>query len=333
MTNAIQTSPKIDRSSLIPPDQLRTLSRRSPSALASRLLFDYTLIVAAAAVCEVYWNPLVYILAVMVIGARQVGIGSIALHDGAHRMLARNKVVNDWVAQAIGFSVGMPIFEDFHGYRKQHFEHHQCTNTHDDPDGWNYEQFYAMPRWKGALLLLQALCGVIFLALFVRFLSNQWKTNKVRGLVAILCVFTVAIGYWGGVYAVQVGVLYGVIPLATWGAFVNLIRGLAEHYPENEFERGKDFPPLFRTREILNSWFDQVFVATRGVNFHLSHHLIPSVPFYNLPRLQQVLAQSETYQQYAHITRGYHQFLMEYFFKRNKPCFDAGVSQPMALNR
>ena len=321
---------KIARAELINHSVVRQLSKRRPATLAARLVLDYAIMAAAIVICELYWHPALYVLAIMTIGARQAGIGSVALHDGVHRLLARNKRVNDLMGRILGLTVGVPIVEDFDGYRIRHFAHHRCTNTDEDPDAWLHEKFYDVPRWKGALFLLQALLGMVFVSLFVAFILRQYKSNKVvfLGLAGSLIALTAGVALQ--FYPAVLIVLYVVIPLATWGLFVNLIRGLAEHYPENEFQRGDDFPEVFRSRDILNTWFDQFFVATRGVNFHLSHHLIPNVPFYRLPALQRELAKSEPYRKYAHVTRGYHRFLLEYFFQRSEP---AGLEATTGLQQ
>ena len=73
---------KISRSALIDSSVVRRLSKRQPSALVSRLALDYAIMVAAIVICEFYWHPLLYVLAIMTIGARQAGIGSVALHPG-----------------------------------------------------------------------------------------------------------------------------------------------------------------------------------------------------------------------------------------------------------
>ena len=319
-----QSVGKISRSELIDGSTARKLSQRRPFALASRLLLDYAIMAAAVVMCELYWHPVVYVLAIMTIGARQAGIGSVALHDGVHRLLARNKRVNDLIGRCLGLSVGVPIVEDYDLYRQRHFAHHRCTNTEEDPDAWIHQKFYDVSRLKGALFLLQALFGVVFFSLFVSFLIRQWKSDKVVFLGVVACIAALITGVALRFYPAVLLLQYAVVPLATWGLFVNLIRGLAEHYPENEFQRGEGFPEVFRSRDILNTWFDQLFVATRGVNFHLSHHLIPNVPFYRLPELQRELAKSKPYQKYAHITHGYHSFLLEYFFQRATP---AGLKQ------
>jgi fatty acid desaturase len=105
---------------------------------------------------------------------------------------------------------------------------------------------------------------------------------------------------------------------------VDQIRSLAEHYPEDVFLRDAQIPEVFRTRDVINSWFDSAFVVTRGVNYHLSHHLCPQIPFYNLADLQTQLAESPVYQQYAHVTYGYHRVLAEYFFHRAEPVGHVG---------
>src|SRR5438445_11912 len=50
---------------------------------------------------------------------------------------------------------------------------------------------------------------------------------------------------------------------------------------------------------------EKFLLAPHNVHYHVDHHLYPSVPYYNLPRLHaQLLAQPE-YMARAHITDGY----------------------------
>jgi fatty acid desaturase len=43
------------------------------------------------------------------------------------------------------------------------------------------------------------------------------------------------------------------------------------------------------TRTTLASWWERLLLAPNRVNFHLEHHLLMTVPFYNLPRLHRLL--------------------------------------------
>jgi fatty acid desaturase len=66
----------------------------------------WAVIIAAGAVFVIWPNPLTYILAVMLIGARQLGL-AILMHDAAHGALHPNAKLNDWMAEWLcGSAVG-----------------------------------------------------------------------------------------------------------------------------------------------------------------------------------------------------------------------------------
>jgi fatty acid desaturase len=80
---------------------------------------------------------------------------------------------------------------------------------------------------------------------------------------------------------------------------INRIRATAEHL------RVPATHELNATRTVLPSWWERLLIAPYGVNFHLEHHLFPSVPGYNLRRLHRGLMQDPEFAERAHITRGY----------------------------
>ena len=240
------------------------------------------------------------------------------MHDGAHHLLCESRVWNDRLAQLLCWFVLLPLIESFSSYRKNHFQHHRSANTDDDPDAELTERLYRPARWKACIALLLPLTGVLLPAAVLSFLTRNARCHRIAVIALITGAILIACGMLYQIYAVELLFWYWIVPLATWGIFTNQLRALAEHYPENQFGRKDQTPEVFRTRDIINSWFDQWFIVTRGVNFHLSHHLCPQVPFYNLPRLQSILAQSYLYHRYAHVTQGYHRVLTEYFFQRHE---------------
>lgn len=310
-------SKKVVPSSLLSRDVRARLTSLSPLKMASCLAIDFGLIAFAVLVCEAFANPVVYVLGVMLIGGRQAGIGDIGMHHGVHRTLVRNRKLNDLLGRTLSWLVAAPILTGYDAYRNHHLNHHRDANTHEDPDHEYFERVYEMPRWKAALLLVAPLTGVLYVLAIANNFRKSLRTKPLKVLVVSLGIVALIVGCYLGWYLCRLLVCYWFVPLATWGVFANQIRALAEHYPESEFQRGNDFPDVFRTREIINSWFDQCFLVTRGLNYHLSHHLCSQVPFYNLHELQQELAKSPLYQQHAHVTRGYHRFLFEYFGKRS----------------
>ena len=81
-------------------------------------------------VVAVWPNPLTFLLAVAIIGSRQLGI-SILMHDGAHGSLAKSEKLNLWLSQ---WFCAYPVFAETRAYRRYHLQHHARTQQEDDPD-------------------------------------------------------------------------------------------------------------------------------------------------------------------------------------------------------
>ncbi len=236
----------------------------APFSVATRLVFDYGLIILAIVLCEDFWHPVLYLVAVMIIGARQAGIGSVALHDGVHRMLSRNRRLNDLLGRSMCATVCTSILMGFDPYRESHFAHHRVANTERDPDVWIVDKFYSMPRWKAVLAFVLPLTGVLFVLAVGRYITKNWRQHPLGAGIVLTVTAALLVGWYAGFYPAVLAVMYWFVPLATWGIFINQLRALAEHYPENEFQRGADFPRVFRTRDVINSWFDATFHCHEG---------------------------------------------------------------------
>src|ERR1700759_1262122 len=87
-------------------------------------------IIAAIALVTIWPNPLTWLLAVMVVGARQLGL-AILMHEAAHGGLQSNKTINEWVGQWL---CAVPVGADLASYRSYHLQHHKFTQQPEDPD-------------------------------------------------------------------------------------------------------------------------------------------------------------------------------------------------------
>ena len=67
---------------------------------------------------------------ITVIAARQHALGTLG-HDGAHRLICRNRVLNDLLANIL---CTWPLMSNLSGYRAFHFEHYRKVGTPDDPE-------------------------------------------------------------------------------------------------------------------------------------------------------------------------------------------------------
>jgi fatty acid desaturase len=303
------TPPPLVRHAMISRERLAQLSRLDPGRVFRAVAFDYCVIAAAVVASEIWWSPALYAVAVMAIAGRLMGTLSIGLHDGAHRLIVRDRKRNDRLARLLLLPA---LIVSLAEYREQHFAHHRHINGAPDPDLIDYQNWYAASRWRRAWRLLAALIGLRVLIPVARVvLRGAWHERIVAIAVPGVLVAGVALH----ITPLRLIALYWIVPLMTWAMFINILRAVAEHYPPSTAGRHTD-NPVFLTRDVRSSWFDAAFVVTRGVNYHLTHHLFPSVPYYRLATLHHEISSTRIYRDNAHVTRGYHRVLWEVVFDR-----------------
>ena len=280
---------RIPARELISPDALALLRERIEWKGIALIAHAWTVILGSIALVAIFPNPLTYIVAVILIGSRQLGL-AILMHDGAHGCLSRNEKRNLFLSQ---WFCAYPIFAETLAYRRYHLTHHMRTQQEDDPDlvlsapfpitrasyrrkFWRdisgqtgYEQRKAQiqnalgdPAWPWRQRLRH----------FNEKLGPQILTN------AILFAGLAAAGVWW-VYP-----LLWLVPLLTWQMVITRIRNIADHAVISD---GDD--PLRNTRTTMANLIERALIAPYFVNYHLEHHLLYYVPCYNLPKLHAVL--------------------------------------------
>ncbi len=283
-------------------EELRDLSALNPLRSTFHIVAEWTLILSAIFLCQRFFNPVVYLLTVAFIGARQHAL-LILMHDGVHYRLFRNRSLNDWTAEIV---LAWPNLISARAYRRNHFAHHRHLNTGQDPD-WTRRQgdaSWVFPQhwYRLALLMLRDLSGlgaVYYLKLAVMLLSKDVGVS--RGFLAARYGFytcIIALLAWFG--ALHLLLMYWLVPLFTWMVVIFRVRSIAEH---SAIEGRAN--AYAQTRSTRASLLEHVFVAPKNVNYHIEHHFYPSVPFYRLPQLHRVLMSKSEFNESVHITRSY----------------------------
>jgi len=112
------------------PDELIALKRKSDLRGGWMILHAWAVIFGAMAMVVWWPNPLTFVLAVAIIGARQLGLAVLS-HEAAHGLLANRLWLNDlegtWLTNDI-------LFGDMYAYRRYHVMHHRFTQQKNDPD-------------------------------------------------------------------------------------------------------------------------------------------------------------------------------------------------------
>src|SRR5262245_35816048 len=132
MTAAAAGAPRrrIAARELVTHAQLAELRERVEWKGIALIAHAWAVILGAIALVALLPNPLTYVLAVVLIGSRQLGL-AILMHEGAHRCFSRNEARNIALSQWL---CAYPIFADTLAYRRYHLAHHAHTQQADDPD-------------------------------------------------------------------------------------------------------------------------------------------------------------------------------------------------------
>lgn len=273
---------------LLTPEQEARLRRRSNLMGAWLVFHAWAVILGAAALFVLMPNPLTFVLAVVLIGGRQLGL-AILMHDASHRALFANARVNDWAGSRL---CGNPVGASLKRYRPYHLQHHRHTQRADDPD-WGLSAPFPISRASFRRKAARDLLGVTgyqrrreqFLAAVGD--AQGWSARLVRlwaaerGFLAsnllLLALATIA-GVWWAYFALWL------VPLMTWYQFVSRIRNIAEHavVPDNDDR-------LRNTRTTLTNPMMRAILAPYWVNYHLEHHLFVYTPCWRLPLAHRML--------------------------------------------
>ncbi|KUF10146.1 fatty acid desaturase family protein [Pseudoponticoccus marisrubri] len=296
-------------------EEIRALSGRSDLWGVGLLLHCWGLIFGAVALFHLWPNPLSFLLAVMVVGSRQLGL-AILMHEAAHNALFRTPWLNAWAGEWL---CGRPIIADLPEYRHYHLRHHRYTQTERDPDLVLSKPF---PTTRASLRrkLVRDITGQTGLKLraaqvmfaFKMAGDTEGATSQdlaqafagpvlLRAVLANVVLFALfwAVGAWWTWFALWL------LPLLTWFQMVLRIRNIAEH---GAVAFSDD--PLKNTRTTLAGPLERLFLAPYWVNYHLEHHLVMHVPAYRLPRLHALL-QAKGLGARMTVARGYGQVLRQ----------------------
>ena len=114
----------------VSPEERRELLAISDARAWRSIALDWGLVGASFALVATFPNPLTVLVAIAIIGGRQLGF-AILMHEAAHRILLRDRRWNDWVGNWL---CAYPVYLDVYPYRNYHLKHHAKTWTADDPD-------------------------------------------------------------------------------------------------------------------------------------------------------------------------------------------------------
>ncbi len=267
-------------------EEIRDLVAPSDVRAWGSIVLNWTIVFAAAALVARWPNPLTIVTALVLIGGRQLACAAI-MHDAAHRALFSNRALNDWAGNWLA---AYPVWSDTDRYRPYHMQHHAKTAGPDDPDLGLVTPFPISARslrrkvWRD----LSGQTGWKFAkASWSRTFGRMHRDRRARraalgALVSNLALVAVfALSGHPALYLLWLGAWFTTYTLVT------RVRAIAEHALTPAALDPND--PLNNTRTVVARWWERLICAPNRLNYHLEHHLLMTVPHYNLPRMHQLL--------------------------------------------
>ncbi|MDH1281557.1 fatty acid desaturase [Ectopseudomonas chengduensis] len=250
------------------------LMRQSTLKSICYIAFEY-LIIAFSVCLVVSWSYWFIPLAVILVGSRQRAL-VVLVHEGAHRNLSSIVLLNDVMTKLF---CALPMLISLDSYRYIHGEHHRFLGDPEkdsdylhDPDlvrkGWvklYCSEFLSMESWLGnafgyPVALRLASIGLLWWGVVVGLMFYFFGLETVV-VFAILWILSRATVYHAIISFVIISDHVGLVP----GGIMNFAR----NHPSTGF-----------LRKMVHPHFN---------GLHLTHHLLPTVPYHNLKKVHEFL--------------------------------------------
>ena len=202
-------------------------------------------------------------------------------HEATHQ----TPFASVWVNEVVGRLCGVVLLLPFEWFRYFHLAHHRWTNIAGrdpeleglKPETWRAWVWHVsgLPYWAAQVRLLGQLCAGRGMAQFVPAGARGRVVAEARGMALIyLCV---AVSLWWSPVLVWVWLVPALL-----GQPVLRLYLLAEH---------GDCPQLSDMFQNTRTTFTTALVRFLAWNmpYHVEHHVMPQVPFHQLPALHGLM--------------------------------------------
>lgn len=288
--------------------KLNECTQLNPWVTLVRLVLDWLIIICTIIYSELLNHPIVYLLAVLIIGARMHALG-VLMHDIVHYRFFKKRSLSDLMGNMI---VCWPLFFTLEAYRDQHLRHHSQLNSDQDPDLYRRKDHpdwqFPMTRWQLMVIMVKDALGLNLFQYGQKIVTIRKNNKKLKldskkvdlvYLIKMLSYQTIVFGLVIYSFGFKVVLLYWIVPIATSLKLIKRFRAIAEHFA---IPTGK-YAEL--TRTTLANSLETFFIGAHGINYHVEHHRFPAIPWYNLESFHRHVMKTGELKTWGHISYGY----------------------------
>ncbi|MGB7369910.1 fatty acid desaturase family protein [Erythrobacter sp.] len=284
-------------------DEQKALSKCNVAMGMLTIAAQWGMILGALTLATYFDSFLLAMASFVVIATRQHAL-AILMHEAAHGNLTGSQKRDEWLSD---FLLSFPLMVSTKLYRVHHLKHHARLGFPDDPDANDND-------WPTSVVgfirtVISDVTGLNFIRSLrtaqsfsvISVLMSPLKTGPVGlerriGFVIFTMAFVAFMLYTFGWVAT---LLLWYLPLITLTQALIRFNAYAEHGGCTHGGR------LESARTTTSNVFGRFVFAPCGINYHLEHHLYPSIPGYRLRALHERLMKDERYAEKAHVTDGY----------------------------
>jgi beta-carotene hydroxylase len=188
------------------------------------------------------------------------------LHDASHRSVAVNETLNDWIGKIAAY--WLSPFGMFDLFRWCHMQHHRFANSLQDPDRYTGIGRWSLPlRW-----LTFDFYQVGYFFMHARDRLDRIKSEVVTGATLTIALFAAA-GMTGHFWGL---LLLWLLPARIAIFVLVLTFDFLPHHPHETTQQ--ENPYRATSIRAGMEWLLTPLLLCQ--NYHLVHHLYPTVPFY-----------------------------------------------------
>lgn len=258
------------------------------AAFSAKLILLIAIMVAGAVLIG-RDHPVLIALGVGLLGAMFAHAVELQ-HQALHNTGFRSKLAN----RAVGVPLGVPMLVSFSAYQASHLRHHRNLGTPENEEFFDYGDQYGQGLWKSARGLI---ARFFMIAHFADWAARGWAllrtgrvagetravSRRIAGEYVAMVVFVVALAVVERATGYPAFTLGWLVPLVLVAGPLHALIEMPEHFGCDTDSRDV----FVNTRTIRSGPFMSWF--TNGNNFHVEHHLCPSVPIEDLSRVHALI--------------------------------------------
>lgn len=119
-----------------------------------------------------------------------------------------------------------------------------------------------------------------------RLLDNLFDPRLRSEMIVLLSIHAVCIVVAGATGWAWELFAYWYLPYLTTFGIIGWLSELSEHFPLMRAKRGE---AIYESRNRYAAWSERHFIGLHGDHLHLTHHLLPGVPHWNLAAATAIL--------------------------------------------